>query len=181
LNREKSKMTLMQLKSAIGDLCTDAYLSKLENDKNANKKGQPTRPDKEIVTALAEVFKEDVEYALWLADYAAPTFIKQQQPSFIHQIDWQALSPSDLAEIESFIQFKIQTAQDKPQALNNAEYVGRHQPDKSIVVENHRKLTDEEADRILDALEDDEPSLEFSEEQIIALLSAHQRRTAQKK
>jgi hypothetical protein len=70
---------------------------------------------------------------------------------------------------------------EKPEGKGNAEYVGRHQPDKSIVVETHRKLTDEEADKILDALEDDEPSLEFSEEQIIALLSAHQRRTAQKK
>lgn len=67
--RKESGLTLMQLKSAIGDLVSDAYLSKLENDKYKGKKGLPPRPDKELVIALAEVFRDDVDYVLTLAGY----------------------------------------------------------------------------------------------------------------
>jgi len=84
-NRKKSGMTLIQLKSAIGDLCSDAYLSKLENDRYKGKKGLPNRPDKEIVLALADVFKENPDKVLILAGYLPenePTAYPQTEAEF---------------------------------------------------------------------------------------------------
>jgi transcriptional regulator with XRE-family HTH domain len=104
-NRKKSGLTLEQLRSAIGDLCTVAYLSKLENDKYKGKKGSSTRPDREIVIALAEAFHQKPDEALRLADYANISE-KSHIPDFLYRIDWQKFSPTALNEIKSFIEFK---------------------------------------------------------------------------
>jgi transcriptional regulator with XRE-family HTH domain len=101
--RKESGMTLIQLKAAIGDLVTDAYLSKIENDRFANKKGQPSRPNKELVIALAEAFKEDVGFVLNLAGY--PTENVRQIPSFIYSINWLEFNDEEKFAVERFIGF----------------------------------------------------------------------------
>lgn len=100
-NRKLSGLTLMQLKSAIGDLCSDAYLSQLENDRYKGKKGNPKKPDKTIVIALARVFNADVDKVLELTDYA-PT---NQLPAELNAIGFNELSKEDLEKIASYIQF----------------------------------------------------------------------------
>lgn len=69
-NRKTSGLSLRRLADTIGNLCSDAYLSQLENRRYKGKKGALMQPAKEIVIALAETFGEDVDFALKLADYA---------------------------------------------------------------------------------------------------------------
>ena len=84
-------------------MVSDAYLSKLENDKYKGKKGQPTRPDKELVIALADVFRANQDYVLNLAGY--PTEIKVL-PSELAIIDYDGFDEQDLEEIAEYINFK---------------------------------------------------------------------------
>jgi transcriptional regulator with XRE-family HTH domain len=104
-NRKKSGFTLEQLRSAIGDICTVAYLSKLENDKYKSKKGEPMRPDREIVVALAEAFHENIDNALHLAGYAVSSESFPKLPSFLHQINWLEFTKDELFAVERFIGF----------------------------------------------------------------------------
>lgn len=69
-HREESGLTLIQLRDKIGKLCSDAYLSKLENDKYKGKKGKPAQPDIEIVEALALAFNRPIDEARLAAGYA---------------------------------------------------------------------------------------------------------------
>jgi transcriptional regulator with XRE-family HTH domain len=102
-NRKKSGYSLRVLADKIGNICSDAYLSQLENRRYRGKKGELMRPDREIVAALADVFHQDADYALNLAGHVSE---KSHIPDFIYQIDWQKFSPTALNEIKSFIEFK---------------------------------------------------------------------------
>ena len=68
--RRESGLTLIQLRDAIGNLCTDAYLSRLENDRFAGKKGKPAQPSLEIVDALAKALNRPTDEARLAAGYA---------------------------------------------------------------------------------------------------------------
>jgi transcriptional regulator with XRE-family HTH domain len=106
-NRKKSGLTLEQLRTAIGDLCTVAYLSKLENDKYKGKKGLSTRPDREIVVALAEAFHENLNEVLTLADYASTNENIHKIPSIFHKYDWETFNKTELEMLETFIGYLI--------------------------------------------------------------------------
>lgn len=69
-NREREKLSLRELVDKIDHICSDAFLSQLENRRYIGKKGEPMRPDKQIVIALANVFHQDVNEALKLARHA---------------------------------------------------------------------------------------------------------------
>lgn len=103
-NRQREKLSLRRLSEKIGGLCSDAYLSQLENRRYLGKKGKPMRPDREIVVALAEALNADVDRALALADYAPEQ--EHVFPAFLSKIDFSIFDPDDLRNIESFIKFK---------------------------------------------------------------------------
>lgn len=69
-NRQREKVSLRRLADKIGNLCSDAFLSQIENRKYPGKKGKLMRPDREIVIALAKALHADENEALRLADYA---------------------------------------------------------------------------------------------------------------
>ena len=69
-NRKKSGLTLIQTRDRINNLCSDAYISRLENARYDNKKGKPPQPDIEIVDALAEAFGRPIDEARLAAGYA---------------------------------------------------------------------------------------------------------------
>lgn len=70
INRQREKISLRNLAEKIGNLCSDAFLSQIENRRYRGKKGNLMRPDKEIVIALAKALNTSENEALKLADYA---------------------------------------------------------------------------------------------------------------
>ena len=94
-NREKHKLTLVRLADKIGNICSDAYLSKLENAKYKSKKGNPMRPDKEIVIALADVFGANQESVLNLAGYATDSPL----PPELIAVGFDGLDNDDIKQV----------------------------------------------------------------------------------
>ena len=70
LHRANAEISLLDLVAKIGNLCSDAYLSKLENDTKKGKRGNFKRPDIEIVDALAEALHRPKDEARVAAEYA---------------------------------------------------------------------------------------------------------------
>lgn len=50
---------------------TAQYISNIERGYDKNKKGDPTRPDRDLVIALAKALNQDINEALTEADYSA--------------------------------------------------------------------------------------------------------------
>lgn len=104
-NRTKSKLSLRRLADRINNICSDAYLSQLENRRYLGKKGEPMRPDKEIVLALADVFRENPDVALNLAGYPSENI--PNLPEFLYKKNWNILTLHDLYVAEKFIDYLI--------------------------------------------------------------------------
>jgi transcriptional regulator with XRE-family HTH domain len=104
--RQESGLTLAQLRGAIDNLCSDAYLSKLENDRYRGKKGNPAQPDIEIVEALAKALNRPIDEARLAAGYA-PTEQHQILPSQLRHIDFSLFNENELIEIRNFIEYVL--------------------------------------------------------------------------
>ena len=104
-NRRKSELTLIQLRDKISGLCTDAYLSRLENDKFKSKKGNPAQPDIEIVESLAIALNRPIDEARWAAGYK---LLKDSNlPYELASIDYSVFTSEEIKEIADFINFKL--------------------------------------------------------------------------
>lgn len=116
--RKESGLSLMQLKAAIGDLCSDAYLSKLENDRYRGKKGKPALPDIEIVDALATALNRPVDEARLAAGYAARDNILPEQ---LRDIPFSRLDNSALAQVRQFVLFLLNQRSQADELRENDE------------------------------------------------------------
>lgn len=112
--RKSEGVSLSRLVEKIGNLCSDAYLSKLENARYIGKKGNPTRPDKEIVIALADALHTDRSYVLQLAGYAVelpqfPPEIQTELTKLNNKLSAENISETDKDRIRleflSLLQF----------------------------------------------------------------------------
>jgi transcriptional regulator with XRE-family HTH domain len=113
--RKESGLTLLQLKAAIGDLCSDAYLSKIENNRYKGKKGNPPRVDIEIVDALAVALNRPVDEARNAAGYSAKNTIL---PDELRGIDFTKFTSEQLTRIKNFIVFTaVETKQEIERSL----------------------------------------------------------------
>jgi transcriptional regulator with XRE-family HTH domain len=110
-NRKKSGYSLRVLADKIGNICSDAYLSQLENNRYRGKKGEPMRPDREIVVALAEAFHENLNEVLKLADYAPANENFHKFPPVLHKFDWETFNKIELEMLETFINYLIYSRQ----------------------------------------------------------------------
>lgn len=70
--RKKAGLTQSQLAQRANYICTEAYISQLENNKYVGKKGEPMRPSVEIVDALAIALNWSVGEARVAAGWAPP-------------------------------------------------------------------------------------------------------------
>lgn len=102
-NREESRLSLRALAKAIDNLCSDAFLSQLENRRYKGKKGALMQPDKLIVIALAKVFGANVDRALVLADY--PPENAFEIPPEIAAVGFEGLSPDDIKNVAKYMRF----------------------------------------------------------------------------
>lgn len=101
-NWKPKKISLKKLAKAIDNICSDAYLSQLENRRYKGKKGNPMRPDKEIVVALAKFFGWDLNHALTLAGHPPE---KTSVPQDLASTGYLQLSNEDKAKAAEFINF----------------------------------------------------------------------------
>lgn len=131
INREREKVSLRRLADKIGNLCSDAYLSQLENRRYKSKKGELMRPAKEIVVALAEALHANTDEALRLADYApeGDTSAAAVPPPILEALAREGrLSPNDEVLIADFITRLKQTEPEsvrksKLEPIEDGEYV----------------------------------------------------------
>lgn len=102
-HRAESGLTLIQLRDKIGNLCSDAYLSKLENDRYKGKKGRPAQPDIEIVEALAAALHRPTDEARLAAGYAPATapIVSPQILDALRRVS--PLAPADAELLANFI------------------------------------------------------------------------------
>ncbi len=70
VNWKPKKISLKKLADAIDNICSDAFLSQLENRRYKGKKGELMRPGKDIVIALAKFFNWNLNEALKLAGHS---------------------------------------------------------------------------------------------------------------
>jgi hypothetical protein len=102
-NWKPKKISLKKLAEAIDNICSDAYLSQLENRRYEGKKGNPMRPDKEIVIALSKFFNWDLNEALKLAGHPSE---EKVLPAPLSVSDFDGFDKDDLKEISEYIKFK---------------------------------------------------------------------------
>lgn len=95
-NRELKGYSQRRLAKEVDYLCSDAFISQIETRKYVGKKGNPMKPDREIVIALAKALNADVDKALNLAGYAsnsAPGFLRRVFNIAVDELDWLIKSP----------------------------------------------------------------------------------------
>jgi transcriptional regulator with XRE-family HTH domain len=103
--RKAANLSLRKLADRINNLCSDAYLSQLENRRYVGKKGNTMQPDLEIVDALAVALNRPVNEARLAAGYAPIT--QMTVPEEIASIDFSAFEKKDLKEIADFINYLL--------------------------------------------------------------------------
>ena len=110
LSRKEAGLTLVQLRERINNMCTDAYLSRLEHERYVSKKGQQMMPARDLVIALAEAFGKDVDEALTIAGYSPSVNI----PDNLIIEGFEGLDQGDIDKIVEYIRFtKEQKKKDK--------------------------------------------------------------------
>lgn len=72
--REAKGWSVRFLATLTNGACSGSFISQLENNTYAGKKGKPMQPDRDIVDALAGALGESVTIARKLADYATEDF-----------------------------------------------------------------------------------------------------------
>ncbi len=94
LRAKRKEVGLSQLKLAdrvtdMGVPVTDAYISMIEREYDKNKKGEPTRVNRDLVFAIAKVLNWDSDEALAAADYAPTTTVTRPQtiPELIEALE----------------------------------------------------------------------------------------------
>src|SRR5687768_6386912 len=101
-NRAASRLSLRSLAKKIDYLCSDAYLSQLENRRYKGKKGKLMQPDQEIVIALAGALNKNIDEALMIAGYAPRESVL---PDELRGIDFSIFKAEGLRQIKNYIEF----------------------------------------------------------------------------
>lgn len=99
--RKAKGLTQKELAKAAG--INVSYVSNLERNFSANKKGVP-QPSRALCRKFAKVLNVDEAEVLTAAGYISEK--NPKLPDFLNKIDWQVYSPQELAEIEFFLKFK---------------------------------------------------------------------------